>query len=99
MSSGLVVQERSGSVRFSVRVQPRTPRSVVSGVHAGVLKVKLNAAPVDGAANDELVALLAEWLGVARRDVRIVIGETARSKVVEVDGVTADAVRRRSDER
>jgi uncharacterized protein (TIGR00251 family) len=97
--SGLVVQERSGSVRFSVRVQPRTPRSAVSGVHAGVLKVKLSAAPVDGAANDELVELLAEWLGVARRDVRIVIGEKARSKVVEVDGVTADAVRRRSDER
>jgi uncharacterized protein len=96
--SGLVVQERSGAVRFSVRVQPRTPRSHVSGVHAGVLKVKLNAPPVDDAANEELVALLAEWLGVARRDVRIVTGATNRSKVIEVTGITADAVRRRSDE-
>jgi len=94
----LVVHERNDAVRFSVRVQPRTPRSGVSGVHAGVLKVKLHAAPVDGAANEELVDLLAEWLGVARRDVRIVIGEASRSKVVEVSGITADAVRRRSDE-
>ena len=94
----LVVHERNDAVRFSVRVQPRTPRSGVNGVHAGVLKVKLHAAPVDGAANEELVDLLAEWLGVARRDVRIVIGEASRSKVVEVSGITADAVRRRSDE-
>lgn len=84
-------------VRFSVRVQPRTSRSSVSGVHAGVLKVKLNAAPVNGAANDELVELLAEWLGVPQREVRIVNGEGARSKLVEVNGVTADAVRRLSD--
>jgi len=92
------VQERSDAVRFSVRVTPRSPRSSVSGVHAGVLKVKISAAPVDGAANEELVALLAEWLGVARRDVRIVNGEASRSKLVEVGGVTADAVRRRADE-
>lgn len=95
--SSLVVQERDGGVRFSVRVQPRTSRSSVSGVHAGVLRVKLNSAPVDGAANAELVELLAGWLGVARRDVTIVNGEGARSKLVEVSGVTADAVRRRSE--
>jgi uncharacterized protein (TIGR00251 family) len=93
----LMVQEREGAVRFSVRVQPRNSRSAVVGVHVGALKVKLNAAPVDGAANAELVELLAGWLGVARRDVRIVNGESARSKLVEVSGVTADAVRRRSE--
>jgi len=48
---------------------------------------------VDGAANDALVALLAERLGISRRDVRIVQGATSRSKVVELDGTTADAVR------
>jgi uncharacterized protein YggU (UPF0235/DUF167 family) len=63
----------------------------------GALKVKLNAAPVDGAANDELVDLLAEWLGVAPRAVTIVQGAAARSKLVEVAGISADQVRRRAD--
>jgi uncharacterized protein YggU (UPF0235/DUF167 family) len=48
---------------------------------------------VDGAANEALVALLAEELGVPRRDVRIVHGATSRTKVVEIEGTTADAVR------
>lgn len=92
-----MVQERDGAARFSVRVQPRNARSAVVGVHVGALKVKLNAAPVDGAANDELVDLLAEWLGVPARAVTIVHGAAARSKVVEVAGVSADQVRRRAD--
>ena len=58
-------------------------------MHAGALKVRLNAAPVDGAANEELVEVLASWLDVPRRAVAIVTGETARVKVVEVSGVTA----------
>jgi uncharacterized protein (TIGR00251 family) len=94
----LVVQERAGAVRFSVRVQPRNARSAIVGVHVGALKVKLNAAPVDGAANDELVDLLAEWLGVPARTITIVHGAASRSKLVEVSGVTADHVRQRSEE-
>ena len=95
--SSLVVQERNGAVRFAVRVQPRNARSAVVGVHAGALKVKLNAAPVDGAANDELLTLLAEWLEVPARSVTIVSGGSARAKTIAVDGVTADQVRRRAD--
>ena len=91
------MQERGGRVRFAVRVQPRNARSAVVGVHAGALKVKLNAAPVDGAANEELLTLLAEWLDVPVRSVSIVSGTSARAKFVEVDGVTADQVRRRAD--
>ena len=91
------MQERGGAVRFQVRVQPRNARSAVVGVHAGALKVKLNAAPVDGAANDELLTLLAEWLEVPARSVRIVSGGSARAKTIEVEGATADQVRRRAD--
>jgi uncharacterized protein len=65
----------------------------VVGTHGAALKVRLLAPPVDGAANEALVALLAEKLGVPRRDVRIVQGGTSRSKVVEIQGTTADAVR------
>ena len=76
-----------------VHVQPRASRSEVVGTHGAALKVRLLAPPVDGAANDALVALLADRLGVPRRDVRIVQGATSRAKVVEIDGTTADAVR------
>ena len=76
-----------------VHVQPRASRSEVVGTHGAALKVRLLAPPVDGAANDALVALLAKELGVPRRDVRIVQGATSRAKVVEIEGTTADAVR------
>jgi hypothetical protein len=76
-----------------VHVQPRASRSEVVGTHGAALKVRLLAPPVDGAANDALVALLAERLGVPRRAVRIVAGMSSRAKTVEIDGTTEAAVR------
>jgi uncharacterized protein (TIGR00251 family) len=89
----LRVDVRGTSVRVSVHVQPRATRSEIVGVHGTALKVRLQAPPVDGAANEALVTLLAERLGVARRSVRVIAGATSRSKMVEVDGTTEDAVR------
>jgi uncharacterized protein (TIGR00251 family) len=89
----LRVTEANGRVRFSVRVQPRAGRSGVVGIHGDALKVRVAAPPVDGAANAALVEFFAEIFAVARRDVRIVAGETSRSKIVEIDGITERAVR------
>lgn len=91
---GLTVRDGDGSVRFVVRVQPRASRSEIVGVHGDAMKVRLSAPPVDGAANEALVELIANALGTARRAVRIVSGESSRSKTVEVEGVTAAAVLR-----
>jgi uncharacterized protein (TIGR00251 family) len=77
-----------------VRVQPRASRNEISGALGGVLKVRLQAPPVDGAANEALVAFLAEELGIPRRGVRIVAGSSGRSKWVEVDGIAPSAVDR-----
>jgi uncharacterized protein (TIGR00251 family) len=79
-------------VRFDVRVQPRASRSEVIRAPDGSLRIRLAAPPVDGAANEALIELLADRLRVAKRDVRIVSGLTARRKVVEVDGVTPEQV-------
>ena len=92
--TALRIDDRGGSVRFSVRVQPRAARSEIVGLHGDALKVRLSAPPVDGAANVALVELLAEALGVPRRCVRIVSGATSRGKVVEVGGVTVDNILR-----
>jgi uncharacterized protein (TIGR00251 family) len=91
---GLDVRSRGSGVRFSVRVQPRAASPGVGGVHGGALKVRLSAPPVDNAANEALVVLLAGELGVPRRAVRIVAGATSRTKVIEVDGVDEARVRR-----
>lgn len=88
----LSIEEGAGLVRFDVRVVPRASRDAIVGAHAGALKVALTAPPVDGEANAALVALLAKELGVARRDVVIVRGQTSRAKRVEVRGADAAAV-------
>jgi len=58
----------------------------------GALKVRLTAPPVDGAANEALIALLAQRLGLPKRDIHIVHGATSRHKVVEIRGMIAEAV-------
>jgi uncharacterized protein (TIGR00251 family) len=78
-----------------VRVIPRAGRSEFAGLRDGALLVRLAAAPVDGAANDELIALVARALGVPKRDITIVSGERSRSKrlrVANIDRATALAV-------
>jgi uncharacterized protein (TIGR00251 family) len=89
----LRVAVRGASIRVQVHVQPRASRSEIVGTHDAALKVRLLAPPVDGAANDALVSLLAERLAVPRRAVRIVAGLTSRMKTVEIDGTTEAAVR------
>jgi uncharacterized protein (TIGR00251 family) len=96
--SAFDVRARDGGVRFSVRVQPRASGAGVAGVHGGALKVRLTQPPVDGAANEALIELLAAALGVPRRSVRIVSGATARTKVVDVDGTDVARVRQLADE-
>ena len=84
-----------GGVRLRLRVQPRASRTEVAGTHGDAIRVRLTAPPVDGAANEALVRFLAERLGVSRAAVRVVSGDTSRSKVVEVEGVGPDAARAR----
>ena len=79
-------------VRFAVRVQPRASKNEVAGIYGTALKIRLQAPPVDGAANDALVSFLADLLGVSRRSVRIISGDSSRNKTVEVDGVTAQLI-------
>lgn len=91
-NEALSLSERGPAVRFGVYVKPRASKTALGGVREGQLVVSLAAAPVEGQANDELVRALGDVLGVPRRRVRIVAGEGARSKVVEVEGLSAGEV-------
>ena len=83
------------TARLRVRLTPRGGADRVDGVTDGALRVRVAAAPVDGAANDALERLLARELGVPRTSVRIASGASARTKMVEVDGIDAAEVGRR----
>jgi uncharacterized protein (TIGR00251 family) len=89
------LREVPGGVRIAVRLAPRASRDRVLGPHGDALKVAITAPPVEGRANDHLVAFLAKRLGVAKGAVRLVGGERSRDKVVEVTGLdpTAAAAR------
>lgn len=78
---------------LNVRVVPRASRSEVVGEFDGALRVRIAAAPVDGAANDELIKLLAKKFEVPRMAVRIIRGVSSRSKQVRVDGPNLDVLR------
>jgi uncharacterized protein len=93
--TALVLDERAGGVRFSVHVRPRSSRSAILGVREGALDVALTSPPVDGAANSELVALLARALEVRKGSVNIVVGASSRGKVIEVNGILPDDARAR----
>jgi len=80
------------NVRFAVRLTPRSAVERVDGVVDGVLKVRVMAPAVDGAANVALVRFLADELGIARSDLQIVAGGASRQKLVVVDGVDPEAI-------
>ena len=77
-------------VIISVRVIPRAGRSEIAGVRGGALLVRLNAPPVDGAANSELIEVLAEALAVPKRNVSIASGMTSKQKRVRISGISVD---------
>jgi uncharacterized protein (TIGR00251 family) len=75
-------------VLIDVRVVPRAGKSGISGTRDNALVIRLNAPPVEGAANAELIEVLADALDVPKRAVAIVSGDRSRQKRVRVDGVT-----------
>ena len=82
-------------VFLNVRVIPRASKSGLAGTRDGAILVRLTAPPVEGAANAELIALLADCLDIPKRNITIVSGERGRLKRVRLEGVTEeDALRR-----
>jgi uncharacterized protein (TIGR00251 family) len=72
---------------LDIRVIPRAPRTRVDGTRGGAILIRLAAPPVDGAANDALVAFLSDALALPRRNIQIVSGEKSRDKRVQIQGL------------
>ncbi len=93
--TGLELQPSADGVSFAVKVVPRARKDEIAGVEGTALKVRLNAPPVEGKANQALVRFLVARCGVTQADVEIVRGSTSRHKLVRVRGLTAGELKRR----
>jgi uncharacterized protein (TIGR00251 family) len=76
-------------------VIPRAPRNRVDGLRGDAVLIRLAAPPVEGAANEALVAFLSDALDLPRRNLTIVSGETSRDKRVRIEGIDEATARTR----
>lgn len=74
-------------ITIEVKVEPRSSKKGIAGVRGNILKVKLTAPPVEGAANEQLVEILSDELGVRKSDISIIKGSTSKNKVVAIKGI------------
>ena len=88
-----------GGVELAVKLTPRASRNEIGAAQGNELRVKVTAPPVDSAANEALVELLAETLGVSRGAVQLLHGHTSRHKTVFLANVTAKDAAARLGER
>lgn len=87
--SDMTDMSRSSSTQFGVKVVPGSSRTVFCGMHDGMYKIRLSAPPEKGKANKLLVDYLADLLGVKKKAVSIVSGQTSPIKQIIVEGVDA----------
>jgi len=85
----------ANSCTLAVKAIPNAPRNEVMGWLRDALKIKVHAPPVEGRANDELRDFLADALGLPRRSVTLLRGDTSRQKLFRIDGLALAEVKNR----
>lgn len=90
--AGLYVWAGEGCSRLRVRVTPKASRNGVLGVVEGALRLRIQAPPADGAANEKTREFLAELLGCPRGAVRLERGQSHREKIFRIEGMVTQAV-------
>jgi uncharacterized protein (TIGR00251 family) len=76
----------------ALHVQPRASRTEVAGVHGDALRIRVAAPPVEGEANQELLRFLAKKLHLPKSDLKLIHGESGRTKIIEIRNATRDQV-------
>ncbi len=76
--------------RVSLRVIPRAKKNQIAGRRGGAVVVRLQAPPVEGAANKALKKFLAKQLGVRASDISVVSGEKSRDKTIAIEGISQE---------
>jgi len=89
------INETSAGVTFTVKVHPRARKNAIIGEIGGALKVALIAPPVEGRANDACIEFFAKLLKLPRSSITIAAGQSRRTKVIRITGLSAEEVRKR----
>ena len=92
MPPATFLRETAGGTLLSVKLQPRASKNEIGEPLGNELKIKVTAPPVDAAANQALIELLAATLGCSRGKVELIRGQTSRHKTVMLHGFTAAEV-------
>ena len=89
-----VAQHRDdkAAVTLTVRIMPRASRSEIVGRHDGALRIRIAAPPVEGAANRELIKLLAKTFKVPQNAVTIVSGSNSKNKIVRIENPSSATI-------
>ncbi|KAG0635879.1 hypothetical protein HOY80DRAFT_1055899 [Tuber brumale] len=90
MRPPILLNQKSQSLRLTLRVLPSSPPPRVIAVTPSHIKLAVSAPPQDGAANEAVVRLICKLLGYPKTDGRIAMGEKTREKVLEIRGVCMD---------
>lgn len=89
------VNQGKSEVTFAVKVHPRAKKNAITGEVGDALKLSLTSPPVDGRANDACIQFFANLFQVPRSSVTIASGQSSRSKVIRVAGLSAEQIRNR----
>ncbi len=87
-----IISVKPGAIELTVSVVPRSSRCEIAGIHNNALRIKLTSPPVDNEANKQCCEFIAKQLGIARRQVAIIRGQTSRHKVLRIEGVVEQEV-------
>jgi uncharacterized protein (TIGR00251 family) len=82
------IKEFKNGLTFQVQVVPRASRAEIAGIQEGALKIKITALPVDGAANEACLKLLAKALKLKKSQMEILAGAKSRKKIVLVKDIS-----------
>jgi len=93
--SQLKITGAEDGATFAVRVVPRASKNEIVGIHGDALKIRVAAPPVEGRANEALIAFLAKRLGVRKSQVEIVAGATSRRKMIRAVNLSLEEVEER----
>ncbi len=95
MTTKFSVKESKNGLTFDIQVTPRAKRAGIAGQQDELLKVKVTAVPVEGAANDAVISLLAKELGLKKAHIGILAGQTSRRKTILIKETTKDELEKK----
>jgi uncharacterized protein len=97
LSTTLIVKESRHGCSFYIQVTPHASHSQIAGIQDEALKIKVTALPVEGAANEACIKLLAKELGLKKSQIEIYAGQKSRKKAVTIENITAADLQKKID--